>query len=261
MLSLEIENQEVSGTGTANGYEEYSSSGVSVMTAAELGAKIEGPQVQAPGHVQAGVENILKQMKAKMAGHVGKNVQKALMANGQGPQVMAGEVVDDAGYEYWDILAISPQQFIAPPFTFRPHKVVAGGEFVLLTAVLFINPLATTGGGPSATTHLGGRDFRIRFEQVDLTNVANGADFTLVGQFSPIAPVISIFSVLTLAPNPGPNPQLVELNVTADITNPGQPYAAFATQWFDIENDPGWPVPRQGGLRNPVPLRYLVYPK
>jgi hypothetical protein len=237
--------------------------GIAAVTAEELGAELEGNATPIPAEYAEDVQSIINDVRAKLVAHVEKNMQKAIHRNGTGNglQPMAGEVTLDTGYEYWDLLTLSPQQFIAAPVTFRPQKIVAGGEFALLLAILFINPLPTPGGGPSATQYLGGRPFRVRFEQMDLTNVANGPDFTFVGVFPGVAPVLSIFPVGIVPANPGLNPQLVELNVTADITLPGQPMAAFATQWFDIEADPGFPAPQPAGLRSQLPLRYLVYPE
>ena len=62
-------------------------------------------------------------------------------------------------------------------------------------------------------------------------------------------------------PNPGPDPWLIEANVTVDIVNPGQPYAAFATNFLDIDNDPGFlGVPASAaGFRHELPNRYLIY--
>jgi hypothetical protein len=236
--------------------------GIAAVTAEEIGAEMEGGAA-IPAEYAEEVQAIINEVRAKLAGHVEKNLQKAMHRNGtgNGAQPMEGEVTLDTGYEYWDLLALSPQQFINAPFTFRPQKIVAGGEAVLLLAVLFINPLPTPFSGPSATQYLGGRPFRVRFEQIDLTNVANGPDFTFVGVFPGVAPVISIFPVLTVPPSPGLNSQLVELNVTADVTLAGQPMAAFASQWLDLEDDPGFPIPRAAGFRSQLPLRYLIYPR
>ena len=68
--------------------------------------------------------------------------------------------------------------------------------------------------------------------------------------------------VFTLAtPNPGPDPALIEANVTVDIVDPAQPYAAFATNFLDIDNDPGFlGVPASAaGFRHELPNRYLIY--
>ena len=72
-----------------------------------------------------------------------------------------------------------------------------------------------------------------------------------------ITPVV--FSLAT--PNPGPDPSLIEANVTVDIVDPAQPYAAFATNFLDVDNDPGFlGVPATpAGFRHELPNRYLIY--
>jgi hypothetical protein len=172
-----------------------------------------------------------------------------------------GEPVIDIDYEYWDIALFSPQQFIVPPFTYRPQKIIAGGEFSILTAVLFINPGVPFGGGIPATIYLGNRDFRVQLQNANVTTMSAGPSFTFAGTFPSPAPVLSFFSVGFVPPNPGVNTHVMELNATADVSDPIQPFAAWATQWADVENDPGWPVPQSGGLRHLLPLRYLIYPK
>jgi hypothetical protein len=237
--------------------------GISVATAEELGAELSGPAVAIPADLQEEVQALIEEAKLKLVSQMRANVQKALHKNGNGAQpspTLGGPILQGPPtYEYWDLLVISPQQFIVPPFTFQPHKIVAGGEFTLLLAVLFINPLPSPGGGMSATQYLAGRGFRVRFQHVDLTNVVGGPSFVFAGNFPAPAPMISIFPVGFVPANPGLNPQLLELNVTADVTDPVQPFAAFGSQWLDIEDDPGFPVPQASGLRTQIPLRYLVY--
>ena len=65
-----------------------------------------------------------------------------------------------------------------------------------------------------------------------------------------------VFSLAT--PNPGPDPALIEANVTVDIVDPAQPYAAFATNFLDIDNDLGVPA-SAAGFRHELPNRYLIY--
>lgn len=234
--------------------------GVSAKTASDLGAELSGDYEPIPDKHQADVDALLNHVRQQLAAKVHSNMQTGLQGTaGRGAAPEAGGPIT-AGYEYLDLLALSPQQFLVPGAVYRPHKLIAAGEFALLLAVLFINPLPTPFGGPSATMHLGDRRFRVRFEQVDLTNVGDGPDFTFTGTFPSPAPVISVFPVGIVPPPPGPNPRLVELNVTMDVPVAGQPYAAFATQWIDIEDDPGFPFPQPGGLRSQIPLRYLIYP-
>jgi len=63
--------------------------------------------------------------------------------------------------------------------------------------------------------------------------------------------------------HPGPDPDVYEANVTLDIVNPGQPYAAFATNFIDEDTDPGFffVPPDPPGWRHELPNRYLVYSK
>jgi hypothetical protein len=69
-----------------------------------------------------------------------------------------------------------------------------------------------------------------------------------------------VFSLPTIA-SPGPNPALIEANVTVEVTDPAQPYAAFATNFFDIDYDPGFlGIPAtSAGWQNELPNRYLLY--
>ena len=71
----------------------------------------------------------------------------------------------------------------------------------------------------------------------------------------------AIFSLPT--PDPGADAAVYEANVTFDITNPGQPYAAFATNFFDVDDDPGFLFvpPAASQWRHELPNRYLVYHK
>jgi hypothetical protein len=246
--------------------------GITVVSAEELGAKLSGSVADVPQDVHQGFQDSLQDYKDLLLERTEVNLQRAhkLLRKREIPPEMhlAGEPVTGfpfALYEYWDIMALSPIQFIMPPITFRPHKIIAGGELTWLMAVLFINPLPSPPtppfGGPSATQYLGGRGYRIRFELFGKSDGVAGPDFTFVGTFPPIAPVISVWPVPYVPAPPGVNPRLVELNVTVDVTDPAQPFAAFATQWLDIEGDPGFPVPRPPGLRFQSPLHFLVYPK
>ena len=129
--------------------------------------------------------------------------------------------------------------------------------------MLFINPATNIFNPISATTILGGRNFRVRFEQVNLTTVTDGPDFTFTGTFPSPAPSLTFFPVFIVAPDPGQNSHLIEQNVTADITDIAQPFAAFATNHLDVDSDPGFlnvpPQPPQ--FQHDIPLRYLIYRK
>lgn len=229
---------------------------VIAATAEELGAEMSGQAPTLPPDIQAKAKQWLNSYKKKLVAQTENYLQK--QAEGVAPQ--AGEPVV-GGYLHWDMLSISPIQFAGVP-PYLPNRIIASGEAALLVAVLFVNP-AIGPGGLSATTILGGRQFRVRFEQINLTDVTDGPDFTFTGTFPALAPTLSIFSVITIAPNPGPNPRLVEMNVTADIVNLAQPFAAFATHHINIDSEPGFlgipPVAPQ--LLHDIPMRYLIYPK
>ena len=230
--------------------------GVTAVTAEELGAEVTGQMPALPPDVQAKAKQWVNGYKAKLVAQTNEYLAKAAA----GVATQAGEIVV-SGYLHWDIVTISPIQFTGfPPF--QPSRIIGSNEAALLLAVLFINP-AIGPGGLSATTILGGRNFRVRFEQVNLTDVTDGPDFTFVGAFPPLAPALSLFPVVIVAPNPGANPRLVELNVTADITNLAQPFAAFATHHINIDAEPGFlGIPAVGAPRlvHEIPLRYLIYP-
>ena len=81
------------------------------------------------------------------------------------------------------------------------------------------------------------------------------------GTFSPVADIITeaVFPLPT--PDPGVDSDVYEANVTFDIVDRAQPYAAFATSFFDYDDDPGFLFvpPAAAGWRHELPNRYLVY--
>ena len=94
-------------------------------------------------------------------------------------------------------------------------------------------------------------------------NITDLTHTTLVqtGTYGPTAPSLSA-AVFTLpTPDPGPDAAVYEANVTLDIVDPAQPYAAFATNFLDVDNDPGFlGVPATAaGFRHELPNRYLIY--
>ena len=165
-------------------------------------------------------------------------------------------------YVAFDVVATSPIQFGGPP-PYQPSKVIAAGESAFIVAFIFVNPTVNIplGWAVPASVQLGGRTWRMTLDQGNLTTggmlpqQVQGATFG--SGAATLTPVI--FSLAT--PNPGPDPWLIEANVTVDIVDPGQPYAAFATNFLDIDNDPGFlGVPAaSAGFRHELPNRYLIY--
>lgn len=219
-----------------------------------------GPQVsrdiqdKAQGFIDDYIASLVERTEARVQALTARRPRPK-----DGAMPLAGEPTV-GNFPYWDLFTVGPVQFIGPP-PWRPSKIIASGELALVLAVLFINPLNAPGPAPAPTIQLGARGFRIRFEGIDLTNVADGPDFTDVGVFPPVAPAISVFPHFFIAPDPGVNPMLVELNCTADITVPGQPFAAFSTNHLDIDSEPPFLIvpgtPPQ--LQHDIPMRYLVY--
>ena len=167
-------------------------------------------------------------------------------------------------YVPFDVISIGPvQNFGVPPGqAIPPHKIIGSGEVALILAVMFVNPLSSAACGYfiPPTTQLSGRAFRIRLEQIDLSRVANGPDGTVTGT---ITGALTTVAFLVNGADPGPDPRLVEANVTADIVDPQQPFAAFATNVLDLDNDPAFAgIPAEpAGFKHRLPMRYLVYRK
>lgn len=232
--------------------------GVTSTTAAGLGLE---PEAEVPDEAQAWMER----QNARLTRRVEEYMDRL-------EATQNGRVVEEAGaeagevtvgtYVGLDVLAYSPIQSVFPP-PYEPHKVIRGGEQAVIWALMFINPAVDVSQGFAipATVQLGGRSFRVRCEHIDLTNVANGPDFTFTGTLGSPAPSLTWFPFVFTAPDPGVNPRLMEANITVDITDMAQPWAAFATWHFDIESDPGFlgvpSVPPQ--LQHDIPMRYLVY--
>ena len=232
--------------------------------AEELDVTMEGAKVDVPAETEEAARAWIDDYRAKLTAQTENYLdrQADYFAELAGRQVDTIGEPTHVGYVYWDLVTISPIQFISLP-PYQPSKIIASNELALLQAVLFINPATNIFNPISATTILGGRDFRVRFEQVNLTDVTNGPDFTFVGTFPATAPSLTFFSIFIIAPDPGQNSRLVELNATADIVDIAQPFAAFATNHLDIDSDPGFlnvpPQPPQ--FQHDIPLRYLIYRK
>ena len=231
---------------------------VTALTAEELELRMEGPKVDVPPEVEERAQAWIEDYKAKLTAQTERYIERLAMEQAA-PAI--GEP-EHLGYVYWDLISISPVQFIGLP-PYQPSKIIASGEVALFQAVLFINPATNIFNPISATTILGGRSVRVRFEQINLTDVADGPDVTFAGTFPSPAPVLTFLPVLAVAPDPGLNPRLIEQNVTADITDLAQPFAAFATHHFDIDSEPGFLgiPPQPPELQHDIPLRYLVYSK
>jgi hypothetical protein len=164
-------------------------------------------------------------------------------------------------YVAFDVAATSPVQFTGLP-PYQPGKVIAAGEYAWLYAYGWVNPTPSIPDGFAVppVIQLGGRQWRI---SLDLFNITDGARTKLVrtGMFNPVADIITeaVFPLPTQ--DPGVDSDVYEANVTFDIVDRAQPYAAFATSFFDYDDDPGFLFvpPASAGWRHELPNRYLVY--
>jgi hypothetical protein len=166
-------------------------------------------------------------------------------------------------YVALDVLMYSPiQQITFPPY--EPSRIIAGGENAIIWALVFINPAVDVAQGFAipATVQLGGRQLRVRLDQINLSTVQPGAAQLFVLNLPAPAPSLIWLPFQFTAADPGVNPELFEANVTVDIADPAQPYAAFATHHVSVDADPAFlSIPPQPGwqLLHNIPMRYLVY--
>jgi hypothetical protein len=166
-------------------------------------------------------------------------------------------------YVAFDVAALSPIQFTGLP-PYQPSKVIAAGEAAYLVVYMWVNPMASIPDGFAVppTVQLGGRRWRVSLDLMNITDLTH-TTLAQTGTYGPVAPSLSA-AVFTLpTPDPGPDAAVYEANVTLDIVDPAQPYAAFATNFFDEDTDPGFLFvpPTPPGWRHELPNRYLVYSK
>ena len=172
-------------------------------------------------------------------------IERASVESGNGVQGIGEPQGTAVGtYVAFDIACTSPIQFIGLP-PYAPSKVIAGGEDAFIIAFLFVNPTVDVANGflVPPTTQLANRNFRVKLDEMNVSDVSVGTNVGTVlqtGTFGSPAASLSAF-VFQLSPqDPGPNPKLFEANVVADIDGAVQPYAAFATNFFDVDDDPGF---------------------
>ena len=224
---------------------------VSATTAQALGA--------APVQVPTGAEEWRQAAERKLMAKVEKYAadMDARHRSGEDKQALGEPTVGT--YVALDVLAFSPiQQITFPPY--EPSRIIAAGEQAVIWALVFINPTVDVAQGFAipATVQLGGRDMRVRLEQVNLSDVADGPDDTFDFILPAPAPSLIWLPFVLTPGDPGNDPDLFEANITVDIVDPVQPYAAFATHHVSVDADPLFLVPGNQLLNN-IPMRYLVY--
>jgi hypothetical protein len=172
-------------------------------------------------------------------------------------------------YVAFDVVATSPITVAGPQLIYPPSKIIPAGSLSYLVAFIYTNPSPGNGWAVPASVQLGLRPWRMT---VDLTNLTTGTTSRLFtnGVFgSPAARITPVlFRLPTTGTILGGDPWLIEANVTVYVDVPAQPFAAFATNFYDIDNDPGFPFnppylpnvpPEAAGYRYDLPNRYLIF--
>jgi hypothetical protein len=147
---------------------------------------------------------------------------------------------------------------------YPPSKIIPAGSLSFLVAFIYTNPFPGNGWLVPASVQLGARPWRMTLDQANLTTGGMQPIEVVNDVFPSTAPMITPVLFLLPTPNPGPDPWLIEANVTVYVDIPGQPFAAFATNFYDIDNDPGFPffppIPAENAnWRYDLPNRYLIF--
>lgn len=164
------------------------------------------------------------------------------------------------GFTYWNILTYGPYQTIGNP-PYLPQKIVAAGQPFTMWSLIWVNQSAPSGTSLPASVVLGGRPYTVRFESIDLSTVSQGPNFTQANVFASPAQQFTWVQWNAIAPDPGPNPHLYEVNITMDVTLGGQPFAGFSTWHYDPDTEPAFlGMPQRGPeWQHERPARFLVY--
>jgi hypothetical protein len=168
-------------------------------------------------------------------------------------------------YVAFDVVATSPITVAGPQLIYPPSKIIPAGSLSFLVAFIYTNPSTGPGWAVPASISLGARPWRMSLDQANLTTGGMQPIEVVNGVFPSPAPVITPVVFLLPTPDPGADPWLIEANVTVYVDVPAQPFAAFATSFYDIDNDPGFPFfppipPETAGWRYDLPNRYLIFP-
>jgi hypothetical protein len=261
-MAMTKEELTLKATPAEAGAETTAPSLVKSVTAQELGME---PAVQVPAGAeewrQGAEQSLLQRVERYAADMNARHKRGEDRRNGQGMAELGSPIVGT--YVALDVLSFSPiQQITFPPY--EPSRIIAGGESAVIWALVFINPAVDVGQGFAipATVQLGGRQLRVSLDQVNLTTVTAGPNQVASFALPSPAPAIIWVPFVINPTDPGPDPALFEANVTVDISDPAQPYAAFATHHVSVDADPGFlgiPPEAPNQLLNNIPMRYLVF--
>ncbi|MFQ5649319.1 MAG: hypothetical protein ACE5IY_05200 [bacterium] len=225
------------------------------------------PQLELPGEAVEKTTKFLRSyagfLKDRTDSYVDRVAELAEAKRRNGDALTrAGGPTTFLNYSYWNGFTAGPFQIYTDP-AWRPGKIIAAGELAIMLGVVFVNPAPDLlGGGIPGTVALSGHNYRVRFETINLTTVNNELDFTFAGTFGAFPPALNFFLAFFVPANPGLNPNLYETNMTADITDAGQPFALVSTDHYDPDTEPGFFfISGTAGpeIQHDRACRYLVY--
>jgi hypothetical protein len=228
---------------------------VTVATAESLGL---APALKVPAAAEEWRKGYEKVVVANVEKYLASMDERRMKARSE-PQALGEVTVND--YVGLDVVVFSPIQAInLPPY--EPNRIIASGEDAVIFALVFINPAVDVQNGFAipATVQLGGREIRITLQQLNLSTATAGPNQTIQGLLPATAPSLLFVAFPFTAPDPGVDPDLIEANVTVDIVDAAQPWAAFGTQHVSVDPDPLFQVPGNQLLNN-TPMRYMTYRK
>jgi hypothetical protein len=242
----------------------------------EVAEAPSAPEQEAAGALMSEEQarQLASEWAKEQAARLTERVQRSLArSNGQANGGLAPRIGEPTTYEpggrpyvAFDVVSTSPIQFIGLP-PYQPSKIIKAGEFAFLEAFIFANPKVDVPAGWAlpANVVLGGLPWRMTLDLENLTTGGAVGHLVASGTFGNPANIITPVYFLLPTPNPGADPWLIEANVTVYVDAPAKPFAAFATNFYDIDNDPGFPYiyppipPETAGWRYELPNRYLLY--
>lgn len=249
-----------------------------VRAAAMAAAETFGPD-EVDKHAQTILDAWVAQLKEQTRIYTRKVMAQAAQTSqgGEGVETAFWSGPAAAPYSWFDLLFAGPFQIPIPDpamQTFLPHKVIRFDNWAFLLGALWRNPTPINYilNNPSAAQMTSAFNFKIKFECINLSTVADGPDFLpLIPLPEPIGggPVdgfIALIPPLTFPEPPQGEPNLYEVNLTADVTGPGVvaaglPFTGFATWMWDPDLEPPFLFqPVQGPhWHYDVPARFLVH--
>jgi hypothetical protein len=222
---------------------------MSTSTKEELVAKAGAAAPDVPDELREKVAEKKAELLTRVRNGMQRSQERRAAAQAGGAADLGQPIVGP--YVAFDLLALTPIQFGGPP-PYQPSKIIAGGETAVIFTFLLVNSTVDIPNGFAIppTVQLGGRTFRVGMEQVNLTAVTDGPDDAFQDVFTAPAPDVTVVPFAFTAPDPGIKPVMMEANFSADIVDPAQPYAAFASTIIDVD---------LLLVQENIPLRYLIY--